>query len=188
MGRDARQDTILSGDMGRVDRSFFLADAVAVAELLPGMDLVTLTPESEHRYMITETEAYLGEADRACHASKGRTGRTEPMYLEGGHLYVYFVYGMHWMLNIVTGPAESPQAVLIRGVTRFTGPGRVTKALGIDRSYNTEDLISSGRIWIEDNGLHPGLSAGPRIGIGYAGEPWISKPWRFIIRNEIEKK
>ena len=77
------------------------------------------------------------------------------MYLEGGHLYIYFVYGMHWMLNVVTGPADHPQAVLIRGVSQYQGPGRVTKGLGVDGSFNREDLASSGRIWIEDTGFRP---------------------------------
>lgn len=174
--------------MGRVDRDFFLADAVTVARQLPGTELVIGAGERHGKYMITETEAYLGDGDKACHASKGRTGRTEPMFLEGGHLYIYFVYGMHWMLNIVTGAAEDPQAVLIRGVRQYTGPGRVTKGLGIDGSFNREDLASSGRIWIEDTGFRPVLVAGPRVGIDYAGEPWVSKPWRFIIKNEKEKK
>jgi len=175
-------------EMHRVTRGFFLADAVTVARQLPGTEIIIGEGEKRGRYMITETEAYMGDGDRACHASKGRTGRTEPMFLAGGHLYIYFVYGMHWMLNIVTGPAENPQAVLIRGVKQFTGPGRVTKGLGIDSKFNREDLVSSARIWIEDTGNRPELVAGPRVGIEYAGEPWVSKPWRFIIKNEKEKK
>jgi len=174
--------------MPRVDRSFFLSDAVTVAQRLPGMDIVTASGGINGRYMITETEAYLGDDDRACHASRGRTGRTEPMYLEGGHLYIYFVYGMHWMMNVVTGPAGHPQAVLIRGVAPFSGPGRVTRGVGIDGSFNREDLTASARIWIEDGGLRPELIAGPRVGINYAGEPWISKPWRFIIKEKINLK
>ena len=173
--------------MGKVERDFYLADAVTVARQLPGMELVMAAGEKCRRHLITETEAYLGDSDRACHASRGRTRRTEPMYLEGGHLYIYFVYGMHWMLNVVTGPAEHPQAVLIRGVSQYPGPGRVTKVLGIDGSFNREDLASSGRIWIENTGFRPELVAGPRVGIEYAGEPWISKPWRFMIRNEKER-
>jgi len=173
--------------MGKVDRDFYLADAVTVARQLPGMELVMASGEQCLRYVITETEAYLGEGDRACHASRGRTRRTEPMFLTGGHLYLYFVYGMHWMLNVVTGPADHPQAVLIRGVSQYQGPGRVTKGLGIDGSFKREDLTSSGRIWIEDTGFRPELISGPRVGIEYAGEPWISKPWRFIVRNEKEK-
>lgn len=173
--------------MGKVYRDFYLADAVTVARQLPGMELVMASEKKCLRYVISETEAYLGDGDRACHASRGRTRRTEPMYLEGGHLYIYFVYGMHWMLNVVTGPADHPQAVLIRGVSQYQGPGRVTKGLGVDGSFNREDLASSGRIWIEDTGFRPALIAGPRVGIDYAGEPWISKPWRFIIKNEKEK-
>jgi DNA-3-methyladenine glycosylase len=173
--------------MGRINRDFFLADTVTVARRLPGTEIVIGDGAKRGRYMITETEAYVGEDDRACHASRGRTKRTEPMYLEGGHLYIYFVYGMHWMLNIVTGAADSPQAVLIRGVRQYSGPGRVTKGLGIDGRFNREDLASSERIWIEDTGFCPGLIAGPRVGIDYAGEPWVSKPWRFIIRKEEDK-
>lgn len=174
--------------MLRVDRSFFMTDAVTVAQLLPGMDIVTTSGEGSGRFMITETEAYLGDSDKACHASKGRTRRTEPMFLEGGHLYMYFVYGMHWMMNIVTGPENFPQAVLIRGVDQYAGPGRVTKGLSVDGSFNREDLVKSSRIWIEDQGLRPELEAGPRVGINYAGEPWVSKPWRFIIKNKQKVK
>jgi DNA-3-methyladenine glycosylase len=151
--------------------------------MLPGTDIVMAADDDPVRFMITETEAYLGENDKACHASKGKTKRTEVMYLDGGHLYVYFVYGMHWMMNIVTGPENHPQAVLIRGVSAFSGPGRVTRGLGIDRSFNGEDLTTSPRIWLEDNGYRPPVSATPRIGIDYAGEPWVSKPWRFIIKE-----
>ncbi len=170
--------------MTRLNRAFFMNDAVMVAHLLPGMDIVMPSGKKSRRYKITETEAYLGVDDRACHASKGRTGRTEPMYLRGGHLYLYFVYGMHWMMNVVTGPADYPQAVLIRGVTAFSGPGRVTRELGVDGSFNREDLAESQKIWIEDGGMRPELTAGPRVGINYAGEPWISKPWRFMIVNK----
>lgn len=170
--------------MPRLNRDFFMDDAVTVAQLLPGMALIMASGEKPGRYTITETEAYLGVDDRACHASKGRTGRTEPMYLEGGHLYLYFVYGMHWMMNVVTGPADYPQAVLVRGVTNFSGPGRVTRGMAIDGSFNREDLAASQRIWIEDEGIRPELTAGPRVGINYAGEPWVSKPWRFMIVNK----
>jgi DNA-3-methyladenine glycosylase len=162
-------------------------DAVTVAQMLPGMDIVAVVDGIPERYMITETEAYLGHNDKACHASKGRTRRTEVMYLEGGHLYVYFVYGMHWMMNVVTGQENDPQAVLIRGVEQFSGPGRVTRGIGIDRSFNGEDITLSERIWIEERGFRPQLTAGPRVGIGYAGEPWISKPWRFILTENNNK-
>ncbi|MDF1559775.1 MAG: DNA-3-methyladenine glycosylase [Bacteroidales bacterium] len=166
------------------ERSFFLGDAVSVARMLPGRDIVIRAGDHSGRYMITETEAYLGEEDRACHASRGRTRRTEVMYMEGGHLYIYFIYGMYWMMNIVTGKAGDPQAVLIRGVTSVSGPGRVTRALGIDGSYNGEDLTTSARIWLEDTGRRPSLRALPRVGIDYAGEPWVSMPWRFITEDK----
>jgi DNA-3-methyladenine glycosylase len=168
--------------MARVEREFFFDDAVTVAKKLPGMEIVIQDDRSElMRYMITETEAYLGSGDKACHASKGRTSRNEVMYSTGGHLYIYFVYGMHWMMNIVTGAEDDPQAVLIRGAAPFTGPGRVTRGIGINGSFNGEDLTISERIWLEDTGFSPALKAGPRVGINYAGEPWISKPWRFMI-------
>lgn len=173
--------------MTRVEREFFLSDAVTVAQRLPGMDIVMenhgLAPI---RYMITETEAYLGTDDKACHASKGRTGRTEIMFAEGGHLYMYLVYGMHWMMNIVTGAKDDPQAVLIRGASCYSGPGRVTRGIGTDGSFNGEDLTLSEKIWLEDTGRKPLLKAGPRVGIDYAGEPWISKPWRFIINEQTK--
>lgn len=173
--------------MTRVGREFFLSDAVTVAQRLPGMEIVMVRPgASPGRYMITETEAYLGKDDKACHASRGRTRRTEIMYAEGGHLYVYLVYGMHWMLNIVTGAGGDPQAVLIRGAKPYTGPGRVTRGLCADGLFNGEDLTLSERIWLEDTGFKPHLLAGPRVGIDYAGEPWVSKPWRFTI-NELTK-
>ncbi|HPT12843.1 MAG TPA: DNA-3-methyladenine glycosylase [Bacteroidales bacterium] len=169
--------------MKRVGKEFFKGDVLHVAERLPGMDIVMKHGEDQVRYTITETEAYNGMGDKACHASKGRTPRTEVMFREGGVLYIYFVYGMHWMMNIVTGEEGNPQAVLIRGVGEVTGPGRVTKAMGIDRSFNGESLITSPRIWIEDPGRIVSIRTGPRVGINYAGEPWISMPWRFLINS-----
>ena len=103
--------------------------------------------------MITETEAYRGAEDKACHASKGRTSRTEVMFRKVARIYVYFVYGMYWMLNFVAGEENNPQAALIRGIERFNGPGKLTKAIGIDKSFYGEDLITSQtasglRIWV----------------------------------------
>jgi DNA-3-methyladenine glycosylase len=103
------------------------------------------------------------------------------MYHDGGRLYVYYVYGMYWMLNIVTGMENDPQAVLIRGLEDCQGPGRVTRLLGIDRSFYGEDLISSGRIWVEESGITPVYKTSPRIGIDYAGEVWKNKPWRYYL-------
>ena len=103
------------------------------------------------------------------------------MYHEGGKIYVYFVYGMYWMLNVVAGENDSPQAVLIRGVEGCYGPGRLTRHLGINGSYYGEDLTNSDRIWIEDIGIRPDFNTGKRIGIGYSGEPWKDMPWRFFM-------
>jgi len=169
--------------MNRVGGDFFLNDVLTVAEKLPGMDIVLKKGDEEARYTITETEAYNGTGDKACHASKGRTPRTEVMFGEGGHLYIYFVYGMHWMMNIVTGKVDDPQAVLIRGAGEFSGPGRVTRGMGIDGSFNGESILTSPRIWIEDKNRSPLLVRGPRVGIDYAGEPWKSMPWRFMIKR-----
>lgn len=171
---------MLSGE--RLSREFFVRDVLTVAPELPGKKLVIKLPDgSMVRYEITEVEAYRGSEDRACHAFKGRTSRTEIMYHEGGRLYMYFIYGMYWMLNIVTGEKDIPQAVLIRGIENFSGPGKLTKSLGIDKSYYGEDLVSSGRIWIEDYGLVHSVKNGPRIGIEYAGEYWKSRPWRYYL-------
>jgi DNA-3-methyladenine glycosylase len=148
---------------------------------------------AERRLRITETEAYDGPEDRACHASKGRTGRTEVMFGPAGRWYVYLCYGVHEMLNLVTGPREWPAAVLIRGVEGVSGPGRVTRALAITRALNgtaateeaaeTAGATENGGLWIEpaERGLlaEGEILAGPRVGVDYAGPEWAAKPWRF---------
>ena len=138
-----------------------------------------------HKYIITEVEAYCGEEDLACHASKGRTSRTEIMYHEGGHIYVYLIYGMYWMLNIVTGKTNNPQAVLLRGVELFDGPGKLTRHLRIDSSFYGENLNTSERIWIESDLKNPTVNfhTCPRVGIDYSGEIWRNKPWRYILEK-----
>ncbi len=172
--------------INRLPRSFFNRDVLLVAPELIGK---TLALKSEHgeiqRFMITETEAYRGAEDKACHASRGRTTRTEVMYQEGGKIYVYFVYGMYWMLNFVAGETNIPQAALIRGIEGFNGPGKLTKALKIDGSFYGEDLTTSDRIWIEDPGFVPKIRTGSRIGINYAGNPWKNKPWRYYIQRKF---
>lgn len=166
----------------RLGREFYIRDVLDVSPGLIGKMMVIALPEGNFgRYMITEVEAYRGSEDKACHASKGRTARTEIMYHEGGHLYIYFIYGMYYMMNIVAGEENNPQAILVRGVENFSGPGRFTKAFGIDKSYYGEDLTTSQRIWIEDAGLSPVVKTSPRIGIDYAGEFWKSRQWRFYI-------
>jgi DNA-3-methyladenine glycosylase len=166
----------------RLPRDFYIRDVLDVAPELPGKDLIIkLKDGSLGRFMVTEVEAYRGSEDRACHAFKGRTARTEIMFHEGGRLYIYLIYGMYWMLNIVTGEKDIPQAVLIRGVTKFPGPGRLTKSLGIDKSFYGEDLILSDRIWFEDPGLVHPVNIGHRIGVDYAGEYWKTRPWRYYL-------
>jgi DNA-3-methyladenine glycosylase len=150
----------------RLSRDFYTRDVLDVAPELPGKNLVIRLHEgSIGRFRVTEVEAYRGSEDEACHAFKGRTARTEIMFHEGGSLYIYLIYGMYWMLNIVTGEKNNPQAVLVRGVEDYPGPGKLTKSLGIDKSYYGEDLVFSERIWFEDNGLSHPVKNGPRIGI-----------------------
>jgi len=166
----------------RLTRSYFTRDVLDVAPDMPGKIICVRLPDGKYgRFQITEVEAYRGGEDKACHASKGRTARTEIMFQEGGRLYIYLIYGMYWMLNIVTGEKDNPQAVLIRGVENYRGPGVLTRSLGIDKSFNGEDLVTSERIWIEDAGLAPIIKTSPRIGIDYAGEYWKDRPWRYYI-------
>ena len=166
----------------RLTRDFFVRDVLTVAPELLGKFLVCRVGEEALRYRITETEAYRGAEDLACHACKGRTARTEAMFHAGGVVYVYFIYGMYWMLNFVTGRENEPQAALIRGLEGFYGPGRLTRQLQIDKSFYDEDLTVSSRIWLEDDGFRPTYSAGARIGVDYAGE-WKDKPWRFYVNH-----
>lgn len=164
----------------RLPREFYVRDVLEVAPALLGTRLVVRSEATGTvKYVITETEAYRGSDDLACHACRGRTARTDVMFREGGRIYVYFVYGMYWMLNIVTARDNEPQAVLIRGLEGLKGPGRLTRALGIDRSFYGEDLCVSGRIWIEDRVIMPEIKCSTRIGIDYAGEYWRSRPWRY---------
>jgi DNA-3-methyladenine glycosylase len=166
----------------RLSREFFIRDVLEVAPELIGKNIVVRQGDNLYvRYQVTEVEAYRGAEDRACHACKGRTPRTEIMYHEGGRLYVYFIYGMYWMLNVVTGGENNPQAVLIRGVESLRGPGKLTRSFGIDRTYYGEDLTISDRIWFEESGVKPLIRTGERIGIGYAGEYWKTRQWRFYL-------
>jgi DNA-3-methyladenine glycosylase len=169
----------------RLGTDFFSNDVLEVAPALLGKILVRVFPDGgAERLIITETEAYRGEEDMACHASKGRTARTEVMYGPGGHVYVYLVYGMYWMLNFVAGSSNVPQAVLIRGVEGFNGPGKLTRHLAIDKSFYGEDLSKSSRIFVCDGIKNPSFITNSRVGIDYAGEIWKNKPWRFVIGNE----
>lgn len=169
----------------RLDKPFYCRPVLEVAPELLGKILCRKFPDGNIiRLKISEVEAYNGTSDRACHASKGRTPRTEVMFGEGGHVYVYFIYGIYWLLNIVTGGEGDASAVLIRGVEGISGPGKVGKLLHLDKSFYGENLLASERIWIEGPSADCQYYATPRIGIGYAGEPWVAKPWRYILSAE----
>ena len=167
--------------MERFPLSFYQRDVLEVAPLILGKTLFCKVDNAVKPFQIKEVEAYRGEEDLACHAAKGKTPRTKIMYDEGGHVYVYLIYGMYWMLNIVTAEKNNPQALLIRGITGFNGPGKLTKALNIDKTYYGENLATSKRIWVSNNEEAIKFSTTPRIGIDYAGEPWKSKLWRFVV-------
>lgn len=167
--------------MERLLNDFFQQDVLIVAPALIGKSLILNTSINKKTFIIEEVEAYRGEEDLACHASKGRTKRTEIMYHAGGHIYMYLIYGMYWMLNIVTEKENIPQALLIRGISGYDGPGKLTNALNIDKSFYGENLEISNRIWIEKNIEKVKFKTTPRIGIDYAGEPWKSKLWRFVL-------
>ncbi len=170
--------------MIRLERDFYIRDVLEVAPDLLGKYIVRTGPGGTvSRYLITETEAYRGEEDLACHARKGKTPRTKVMYERGGMVYVYLVYGIHWMLNIVTGAEGHPQAALIRSIRNIEGPGRVTKELNIGKDFYGEDIVGSNRVWIETGAKKPEFVTSPRVGIDYAGEIWKNKPWRFIMSN-----
>lgn len=132
------------------------------------------------RLRITETECYLGETDTACHANHGKTKRNAPMYLEGGHLYVYLCYGIHSLINIVSGEKGSPEAVLIRGVEGADGPGKASKKLSVSTVYSGLDLCQSDEIWLEDDGFVPKFRTDVRVGIDYAKQEDRERLWRFI--------
>lgn len=193
--------------MGKLGPSFFVRpDVAAVARELLGKYLLTrIDGAGTTGGMIVETEAYGGVGDRACHAWGGRrTARTSVMYRPGGVTYVYLCYGLHALLNVVTGAEGDPCAVLIRalkpeigaaemlrrrglaalGRRVAGGPGALTQALGIDRRHN--GLGVAGRVvWIEDRGVAvpaAAIEAGPRVGVAYAG-PDARRPWRFRIRG-----
>ncbi len=151
--------------------------------------------------IITETEAYVGEEDQACHARAGRTPRTQVMYGPPGHAYVYFTYGNHWMLNAVTEQEGFPAAVLIRAIFPIEGadvmsarrggrdtfgPGKLCQAMDIGRAENNTDLTQTGsNLWIEAGVSipDPAVTIGPRIGLNTVPEPWKSKPWRFLVKG-----
>lgn len=162
----------------KLEYDFYHRPCLEVARDLVGKVLVHRTAEQELRLRISETEAYCGEADTACHAHKGRTKRTEVLYMEAGTIYVYLCYGIHWLLNIVTGEKGDPQAVLIRACVDKTGPGKLTKALGVTGQLNRGSILGD-ELWVEDDGFVCRVAADKRVGIGYASPEDQARLWRF---------
>ena len=178
--QNLRQDKAKGYPPRELAPEFFRASAKELAPRLIGKLLCRRLANGEIlRYRITETECYYGEKDTACHAHKGRTARTEVMYRAGGVAYVYLCYGIHYLLNIVTGPADFPEAVLIRGVEGYDGPGKLTKAMQIDKTQNGQALSSAGELWLEEDGTKAKVGRYRRIGIAYASPKDRERKWRF---------
>ena len=191
----------------RLPRSFFDRPTPTVARSLLGTRLVHVEDGVRLSGWICETEAYCGEEDLACHAKAGRTPRTEVMYGPPGYSYVYFTYGMHWLFNTVTQPAGQPEAVLVRAIVPAEGlgviaerrgkqprrhwtdgPGKLSQALGLDSCHNNLDLCApDAKIFIETGIPVPDewVTIGPRVGLGTTPEPWLSKPWRYLIEDAV---
>ncbi|MCL2841174.1 MAG: DNA-3-methyladenine glycosylase [Defluviitaleaceae bacterium] len=163
----------------RLPLECYKQSAETLAPFLLGKILCRRMGNQVIRHRITETEAYCGESDTACHAHKGKTPRTSVLYEQGGIAYVYLCYGIHNLLNVVAAEEGQPEAVLIRGVEGISGPGRVTKALAIGRDLNREDYTTSNALWLEDGAPLP-YKTTPRIGIGYASEEDKARLWRFV--------
>lgn len=168
--------------MGKVlNEDFFHRDALEVAPELVGKIIARkLDDGTILRERIAETEVYRGEEDKGCHASRGRTKRTELLYGESGVIYVYLCYGMHWLMNVITGEKDQPQGVLFRCGEVRNGPAKLTKYLQIDGSFNGEKICGNDKVWIEDDGCRPKIKTAPRVGIDYAGEYWKDIKWRYI--------
>ncbi len=182
-------------------RDFYNRPTLKVARDLIGARLVRILDSVKLVGLIVETEAYISEKDLACHAKAGRTPRTQVMYGEAGHAYVYFTYGNHWMLNVVTEKEGFPAAVLLRAIQPVEGvdvmmkrrqgrdtfgPGKICQAMGIGNSENQADLTETASgLWIEAGVRVPNsaVTKSPRVGLNNTPEPWLSKPWRFKVNN-----
>ena len=165
--------------MKRLDYEFYHRPCVEVARDLVGKVLV----HEGKSLRISETEAYCGVTDTACHASKGRTKRTEVLWADAGTVYVYLCYGVHWLMNLITGDAEDPQGVLIRACVDAEGPGKLTKALGITGAQNRDNAVTSETVWIGDDGFSCQVVTDKRVGIGYASREDQDKLWRFKMKQ-----
>ena len=192
----------------RLSRDFYNRSALQVAHDLLGARLVRIENGRRISGIIVETEAYRGEEDQGCHARAGRTSRTEVMYGQPGHAYVYFTYGMHWMLNFVVEEEGFPAAVLIRAIlpveglevieerrrgrpsSHWTdGPAKICQALGINKQLNGADLCARDADLFVERGisaLEDSVTTGPRVGLNSVPEPWKSIPWRFYADIEVD--
>ncbi|AHH06489.1 DNA-3-methyladenine glycosylase II [Borrelia crocidurae DOU] len=177
-----------------MNREFFMQDAVIVARSLLGHLLVRKINEIEIISRIVETEAYMGIIDKACHAYGGKiTNRTSAMYNVGGYAYIYMIYGMHYMLNVVASEKDDPHAVLIRGIEPISpkidgiftnGPGKLTKFLNIDLNFNKIDLLNDSKLFLRKSlSLNFEIVCAKRINVHYAGEEYANKLWRFYIKG-----
>jgi DNA-3-methyladenine glycosylase len=185
-------------------RGWFDRPAAELAPELLGARIVHASPEGRVGGRIVEVEAYRGPEDLAAHSARGRTARNDVMFGAPGHLYVYLIYGLHHCANVVAGPGDKPEAVLLRAVEideglelarmrrgpsvsdrrLASGPGNLGRALGLDRSHNGLDLVM-GPVWIEPRtGPMPAVRRGPRIGVGYAGA-WAERPLRFWVTDDL---
>lgn len=182
---------MMSTKRGRLlSSAYFNRPTLKVARSLMGKYLVRQTDQGVMAGLIVEVEAYVGPTDRACHASRGRTQRTDVLFGTPGIAYVYLIYGMYHCLNVVTEREGFPAAVLIRAVEQrgssavlIDGPGRVCRSFQVDRTLNRWDLTVGERLWLEDRGeriTDADVITAPRIGVDYAGE-WAAKPWRFRL-------
>lgn len=165
-------------------QTWFQRPAETVARDLMGQMLCRRLPDDTVvRKRICEVEAYIGPEDKAMHAYRGKTPRNAIMFGPGGFWYVYLCYGVHWLINIVTGPEDHPEAVLLRGVEGVIGPGRLTKALSIGKSEKNQPVCEESGLWVEPGTPYPEdrILRTPRIGIAYA-EEWVDAPLRWILQ------
>jgi len=166
------------------DEKFFKTDTITLAQNLIGKWIETKINGQIVQAQISETEAYLGVNDSACHSYKNkRTNRTEPMYQCGGTIYIYLCYGLHFLLNIVSREENQPEAVLIRAVVGATGPAKTTKLLNIDKSLNGKSIINNPNIGIKDDGKKYKYTTATRIGIDYALPKDKNAKLRFILKQ-----
>jgi len=177
----------------KLKRSFYNRPTLEAAKELLGKYIVRKIGDKKLEGRIIETEAYIGPQDKASHAFGGKiTLRNRAEYLDGGHIYIYLVYGMYWQLNISTGGKGKPECVLIRALdlgNLASGPGKVCRFLKLDKSFYAEDLTKSKRIWLEDRSGLPEkiksfqIISTKRIGIDYAGPYWSKRKWRFLLKS-----